>query len=139
MKAMDGVEEEKRPDALVEVVAAAAEVVELPAVFKKQLDCGALAQGIQREIAPVFLAGYDARKVVHEEEPPPFADSSRSARSSSICVSTSLRFRPLGARAGRPIKNPKGAPRSYRRPQSSMARYCSGHASSASASSTRDG
>src|ERR1039458_564047 len=99
MKAMNGVEEEECPDALVEVVAATAEVVELSAVFKERLDGGALAQGIQREIAPVFSAGNDACQVIHKDEPPPFAASSRSARSSSICDSTSIRFRPLRARA----------------------------------------
>src|ERR1017187_5658973 len=96
---MDGVKKEERPNALVEVVADAAEVVELPAIFKERLDCGALAQGIQREIALVFSAGNDAYQMIHEEESPPFADSSRSARSSSICVNTSLRFLPLKARA----------------------------------------
>src|SRR5665213_3422909 len=96
---MDGVKKEERPDALVEVVAATAEVVEFPAVLKERLNCGALAQGIQGKIALVFSAGNDAYQVVHEEEPPPFAASSRSARSSSICASTSLRFRPLRARA----------------------------------------
>src|ERR1035438_2955728 len=134
MKPMDGVKKEECPDALVEVLGAAAEVVEFPAVLKDRPNCGALAQGIQREISLAFSAGNDVCQVVHEDEPPPFADSSRSARSSSICANTSLRFRPLRASASWAINKPKGAPRSYRRPSSSMARYCSWRANTASAS-----
>src|ERR1035437_135630 len=112
MKPMDGVKKEKCPDALIEVVASTAEIVELLAIFKERPNCGALAQGIQGKIAPVFSTGNDACQKVHEEEPPPFAASSRSARSSSICVSTSLRFRPLRASASWAISKPNGAPRS---------------------------
>jgi hypothetical protein len=81
---MDGVKEEECPDALVEVVAAPSEVVELPAFFKERLDGGALTERIQRDIPLFPVIGYDVSQVAHEDEPPPFPVSSRSARSSSI-------------------------------------------------------
>ncbi len=51
VKAMDGVKKEERPDAFVEVVAAAAEVFQRLAFGEQLVDGEALAQGIQREIA----------------------------------------------------------------------------------------
>ena len=99
MKAMDGVKKEERPDALVEVVAASAEIVEFAAFGKELVECQAPAQGIEGDIALVPSGGDDCGKAAHEEAPPPIERSSRSAKSSSICQSTSLRSRPLSASA----------------------------------------
>jgi hypothetical protein len=58
---MDGIKEEERPDALVEVVATAAEAVERTTFGEELVDGDAVAQGIQRQIALVPAAGDDAR------------------------------------------------------------------------------
>ena len=88
---MDGVEEEERPDSFVEIVASAAEIVESTALGKQRVDHFAPAQGFQREIAFVRSAGNDVGKAAHEEAPLLLPPSSRSAKSSRICDSTSLR------------------------------------------------
>ena len=62
MKAMDGVKEEQRPHALVEVVAAAAEAVERLAFGEQLVEREALAQGIERAGRAVRRCAGDDRR-----------------------------------------------------------------------------
>ena len=72
VKAMNGVQEEERSDAFVEVVAAPAEVVELPAFFKERVEVGAPAKSIQREhCVGLPSPANDVCQAVHEDAPAP--------------------------------------------------------------------
>ena len=62
VEAVDGVEEEQRAHALVEVVAGAAEAVERVALGQQLFERGIAADGIERAVAFVGIAGGDDRR-----------------------------------------------------------------------------
>ena len=112
MKTMDCVEKEECSYSLVEVVTVPAKPVEFLAFAVQFSQSQTPAQVIQRDIALVAVAGNDFSEPAHEEALPPLPRNSRSAKSSTICESTSLRSRPLSASASCAIRSPYGAPRS---------------------------
>ena len=104
---MDGIEEKKCPHTLVEIVAAAPETVERLAFEQQFFQCRSPAQGVQRAIASLRIAsGYDIGKQAHRSPPADGVVNSRSASSSSKCVSTSSRSRLFSARANCAVSNP---------------------------------
>src|SRR5271165_3040011 len=104
---MDGVQEKKRPHALVEIVAVAPETVECLAFKQQILQCRRAAECVQRAIASFHIAsGYDLSKQAHCSLPAGGAVSSRSASISTKCVRTSSRSRLFNARASCAVSNP---------------------------------
>ena len=104
---MDGIEEKQGAHALVEIVAAAPEAVERLAFPQQFFERRSPAQRVQRAIASLRIAsGYDIGKQAHLLPPADGVVISRSASSSSRCVSTSSRSRPFSARANCAVSNP---------------------------------
>ena len=104
MEAVDGVEEEQRAHAFVEVVARAAEAVERGALGLQLRERQVAADCVQRAVANGGVArGDDGNQAAHCRFP---AASSRSASNSRSCASTSARSPPLRASASWEVSRP---------------------------------
>ena len=103
---MDGIEEEERADAVVEIIRSAAEGVEGLTFGENLVNGETVAQGVQRQITLVSAAGDDGDKTAHVDEPPPIPANSRSARSSINWDSTSPRSGPFRASASWAMSRP---------------------------------
>ena len=123
VEAVDGVEEEQRPHALVEVVAGAAEGVQLGALGQQLGAATPTRQNASSERLrtagsgevmmvtswPVTVPRWRMAQSVRSDQP---ACSSRSASSSTSCASTSSRSSPLSASASWAVSRPYLTPTS---------------------------
>jgi hypothetical protein len=104
VKPVDGVEEEQRAHAFVEVVARSAKTVERGALGLQLTERQIAADRVQRTVAQRGVACRDNRnQAAHGRFP---AASSRSASSSRSCASTSARSWPLRASASCEVSRP---------------------------------